>query len=42
MNAFNENANEDVLSRRADSEDYGVASGFVLPRRVMLGAKFTF
>jgi outer membrane receptor protein involved in Fe transport len=43
LNALNSDANEGVLSRFVDvEEDFGVASDFVLPRRVMVGAKLTF
>lgn len=42
LNVFNDDANESLLTRRGDSEDFGVPSAFLLPRRVMVGAKFTF
>jgi len=42
LNAFNEDAPEGLLSRIATSPDYGVGRSFVLPRRLMLGAKLTF
>ncbi len=43
LNLLNTGANEDVLSRFVDNdEDFGVPSGFLLPRRFMLGAKLTF
>jgi outer membrane receptor protein involved in Fe transport len=43
LNLFNSSANEGVLSRFVDvEEDFGVPSDFVFPRRLMLGAKFTF
>jgi hypothetical protein len=31
-----------VLDRRSTSTNFGVGSAFVLPRRLMLGAKFRF
>jgi outer membrane receptor protein involved in Fe transport len=43
LNLFNTDTNEDVLSRFVDNEvDFGVPSAFLLPRRIMLGAKLTF
>lgn len=42
LNTFNDGAYEDVLSRMADSDSFGVPSSFVLPRPLMLGAKLTF
>jgi outer membrane receptor protein involved in Fe transport len=43
LNLFNSGANQGVLSRFVDvPETFGVPSDFVPPRRVMLGAKFTF
>ena len=43
LNLTNSSANEGVLSRFVDvEEDFGVASDFLYPRRLMLGAKFTF
>jgi len=43
LNLLNTNANEDVLSRFVDNKEaFGVPSAFVLPRRLMLGAKLTF
>jgi hypothetical protein len=42
LNGFNEDAPEGLLSRIATSPDYGVGRSFVLPRRLMLGAKLTF
>jgi len=43
LNLFNTGNHQGVLGRRVDVEDtFGVPSDFLLPRRVMLGAKFTF
>jgi outer membrane receptor protein involved in Fe transport len=42
LNAFNEDAPEGLLSRIGTSPDFGVGRSFVLPRRLMLGAKLTF
>jgi hypothetical protein len=42
LNLFNDDAHEDVISRLGTSEGFGTPSQFVLPRRVMLGAKLTF
>ncbi len=42
LNVFNSDAFENVLDRRFVSSNFGVASRFVLPRRLMLGAKFRF
>jgi hypothetical protein len=42
LNLFNDNANENVGSRRADSAAFGDPTRFVFPRRLMLGAKLRF
>ncbi|HET7293775.1 MAG TPA: TonB-dependent receptor [Vicinamibacteria bacterium] len=42
LNTFNDNANETVLDRRGTSANFGVPSRFLLPRRLMLGAKLRF
>ena len=42
FNLFNEDANEEVLSTLGTSESFDFPSFFVLPRRLMLGAKFRF
>jgi outer membrane receptor protein involved in Fe transport len=42
LNTFNDGANEDVVSREATTEGFGVPTVFIPPRRVMLGAKITF
>jgi outer membrane receptor protein involved in Fe transport len=42
LNLLNTDTNEGILSRFADSETFAVPSDFVLPRRFMVGAKFTF
>jgi hypothetical protein len=42
LNLFNTDASQGVLSRTVDVDTFGVPSDFLLPRRVMLGAKLTF
>lgn len=42
LNLTNSDANESVLDRRLGNTNYNVASRFVLPRRLMVGAKFRF
>jgi hypothetical protein len=42
LNLFNSDVNQGILSRFADSDTFAVPSDFVLPRRLMLGAKLTF
>jgi hypothetical protein len=42
LNAFNNDAAQSVLDRRSISANYLVPSVFVLPRRLMIGAKFRF
>jgi len=42
LNVFNDDANEDLLSRLGTSSSFGVPAQFLLPRRVMVGGKLTF
>lgn len=42
LNVFNNDAFENVIDRRQVSTNFGVPTRFVLPRRLMLGAKFRF
>jgi len=42
LNLFNSDANESVLDRRIGNSNYMVPSRFILPRRLMVGAKFRF
>ncbi len=42
LNLLNAETNEGLLSFFEDSDTFAVPSNFVLPRRFMLGAKFTF
>ena len=42
LNIFNTGTYQGLLSRIVDSDTYGVPSDFLFPRRLMLGAKFTF
>jgi hypothetical protein len=42
LNLFNNDAAQSVLDRRSTSANFGVGSSFVLPRRLMMGAKFRF
>jgi hypothetical protein len=42
LNVFNNDANESIVDRRQVSANFGVPTRFVLPRRLMLGAKFRF
>jgi hypothetical protein len=42
LNVFNNDAAQSVLDRRSTSANFGFGSAFVLPRRLMLGAKFRF
>jgi hypothetical protein len=42
LNLTNADFNEDVQSRLGTSSSFGLASGFVFPRRVMLGARLRF
>ena len=42
LNVMNSDAAQSVLDRRATTTNYGIGSSFVLPRRLMLGAKFRF
>jgi hypothetical protein len=42
LNLLNDDAHQAVLSPLGTSEDFGSPSDFLLPRRLMLGAKLTF
>lgn len=42
LNALNNDGTQNVLDRRFTSTNFGVGSAFVLPRRLMIGAKFRF
>ncbi len=42
LNVTNSGTYQDLLSRIVDQDTYGVPSEFLFPRRLMLGAKFTF
>jgi hypothetical protein len=42
LNLFNSDANESVLDQRLGNVNYLVPSRFVLPRRLMIGAKVRF
>lgn len=42
LNLFNSDAYENVLSRLGTSSTFGVPSRFIIPRRLMLGAKVRF
>jgi hypothetical protein len=42
LNLFNSDAYESVLDRRLGNSNYLVPSRFILPRRLMIGAKFRF
>lgn len=42
LNLINSDANESVLDRRLGNSNYLVPSRFILPRRLMIGAKFRF
>jgi Carboxypeptidase regulatory-like domain len=42
LNTLNNDAAQSVLDRRSTVANFGVGSSFVLPRRLMLGAKFRF
>ncbi|HET7294843.1 MAG TPA: TonB-dependent receptor, partial [Vicinamibacteria bacterium] len=42
LNVFNDDANEDVVSREVTTDGFGVPTVFIPPIRAMLGAKFTF
>ena len=42
LNLLNNDTNESVLDRRFTNTNFGVASRFILPRRLMLGGKFRF
>jgi hypothetical protein len=42
LNTFNSSANDGVGDRLGTSDNYGLPTDFAFPRRIMLGAKFTF
>ncbi|HEY5907616.1 MAG TPA: hypothetical protein VIZ31_06195, partial [Vicinamibacteria bacterium] len=42
LNVTNTGTQQGLLSRIVDSETFGVPSDYLFPRRLMLGAKFTF
>ena len=42
LNVFNNDAYESIIDRRQVSTNFGVPTRFVLPRRLMIGAKFRF
>ncbi len=42
LNVLNNDGTQSVLDRRFVSANFGVGSSFVLPRRLMIGAKFRF
>ncbi len=42
MNVFNHDANDGVGSRIGTSDNFGIPTDFVLPRRLQLGGKLTF
>jgi hypothetical protein len=42
LNVFNNDAYENIQDRLGTSESFGEPTRFVLPRRLMLGAKFRF
>ncbi len=42
LNTFNNYANDNVGSRLSTADSFGLRTDFVLPRRLMLGAKLTF
>jgi hypothetical protein len=42
LNTFNDDANDSIGSRLSTADAFGVPTDFVLPRRMMLGAKLTF
>jgi hypothetical protein len=42
LNLLNNDANDGIGSRLGTSDSFGVPTDFVLPRRLMLGAKLTF
>ncbi len=42
LNLLNNDTNESVLDRRFTNTNFGVASRFILPRRLMIGGKFRF
>jgi hypothetical protein len=42
LNILNNDANDGIGSRLGTSDSFGIPTDFVLPRRLMLGAKLTF
>jgi hypothetical protein len=42
LNALNNDANDGIGSQLGTSENFGLRTDFVLPRRLMVGAKLTF
>jgi hypothetical protein len=42
LNLLNDNTNESIANRRADSSTFGYPTLLVLPRRLMPGAKLRF
>ncbi|MGE0360596.1 MAG: carboxypeptidase regulatory-like domain-containing protein [Vicinamibacterales bacterium] len=42
LNVFNNGSYENLVDRRQASSNFGVPTRFVLPRRLMIGAKFRF
>ncbi|HTM33578.1 MAG TPA: TonB-dependent receptor [Vicinamibacterales bacterium] len=42
LNVFNNDAYENIIDRRQASANFGIPTRFVLPRRLMIGAKFRF
>jgi outer membrane receptor protein involved in Fe transport len=42
LNLFNDAAYDDVVTRLGTADGYGAPASFVLPRRLMLGAKLSF
>jgi hypothetical protein len=42
LNVLNNDAAQNILDRRSTVANFGLGSGFVLPRRLMIGAKFRF
>jgi len=42
LNVLNNDGAQNILDRRSTVANFGVGAGFVLPRRLMIGAKFRF
>ena len=42
LNLFNDDANENVLSRNGTSSSFDIRSRFLPPRRLQIGVKFLF